>query len=265
MNPTLETLFTAAARAARTTAAAVLILGASTGIARAGNWQWTVTPYAWLTDVGADVSLDGREVVDETIPVSDLLEDLVTIAQVRLEARNGAHGIYLDLFDVALQDEVTDLALPRDAGTTDLESDIGMTIVDLAGIYDPNGDRKGLSFLYGTRILDQRLEVDATIEPSGGPVSGQRYETRETLVDALIGVRMAVPFGGRFSWQMQADLSTGGTEFTWSAGPSLGVAFSRRYALTAGYRHMQVEFQDEGELEAGMTLSGALLGFRMAF
>jgi len=244
---------------------ALLLCGAAT--ANADGWSWSVTPYAWATDVGVDMRLAGRKVVDETIPVSDLLEDLDTMVSLRLEAQNGAHGVMIDLFDVTLSDEANGVTLPRDAGQADVGTDIGMTILDVAGTFDPTGDRQGFGFIYGVRVIDQRATVDATITPTGGSPVAQRYDDGETLVDGLAGIRFSKRFARRWSYQMQADLSTGGTEVTWSVGPSLGYAFGAtgRYAVTAGYRHMTVDFKDDGEVGTTMTLSGLLVGFRTSF
>ena len=70
--------------------AAVLVL--APGSAQASDWKWSVTPYAWATDVGVRVDVDDRSVVDETISVADLMEDLDTIAQVRVEAKGGGRS-----------------------------------------------------------------------------------------------------------------------------------------------------------------------------
>lgn len=248
-------------------AAASLVMTLGAGAAQAGDWSWTVTPYGWLTDVGVDVEIHDRQVVDEKIPVSDLVEILDTIVQMRLEVQYRAYGLSLDVFDVTMSDEVKGLALPQGAGTADLDADMGMTIVDVAGFYDPNGDRQGVSFLYGTRILNERSTIDAAIRPTAGTSFDKEYEVSETYVDALLGVRFTKRFSRHWSWHMQADLSMGGTDFTWSTNPSLAYAFGEtgRYALTAGYRHMHVDFVDEHGVDPEMSLSGALVGLRLSF
>jgi hypothetical protein len=38
-----------------------------------------------------------------------------------------------------------------------------------------------------------------------------------------------------------------------------------RFGINAGYRVMQIDFQDDGNLDTGMTLSGFLLGLRVSF
>lgn len=240
---------------------------ASSTAATASAWRWSVTPYAWATDVGIDVEVDDRQLVDETIAIEDLLEDLDTIAQVRLEAQKGAHGLFLDLFDVTLSDDAQTIALPSGDGQATLAPEMGMTILDLGGIYDPRGDHEGFQLLYGARVVNQRATIDAEVELAGGTTRSRELESDDTLVDALVGLRYLWKLGDRFSVQAQADLSKGGTELTWSAGPTLGYTFGDggRYTAMAGYRRMVVDFDTAENVDAKMTLSGALVGLRIAF
>lgn len=247
----------------------ILIVGAATGRAAAApaEFHWTFTPYAWATDVGVDVELDGRQAVDETIPVSDLMEILDTIVQLRLEGQYGAHGVALDLFDVTMSDEARGLALPQGAGTADLDAEIGMTIADLAAFYDPQGDGRGLVILAGARLISERATVDARFDLAAGPDADERYETDELLVDMLIGLRYSLRLSRHWSTQMQVDASAGQTDLTWSTNPSLAYGFgdSGRFALLAGYRFMQIDFADEDGLDPEMSLSGVLVGLRTRF
>jgi len=247
--------------------AAVLALTWSASAAHATPWRFSVTPYVWATDMGIDSKLAGRQVVDKTIPVSDLVKQIDTIFQMRIEATHGSIGIMADGFDVTLSDEKAAVALPEGAGAADLASDVGMTIVDVAGIYDPKGDRRGISFLAGTRIINDRATVDATFMPAPGVSAAKTYDSSETLVDGLLGARYGMRFSRRWGVQMQADGSIGGTDFTWSAGPTLGFAFGKMgaFGINAGYRVMQINFKDEAGLDNTLTLKGALLGFRASF
>lgn len=219
-----------------------------------------LTPYAWATDVRVDTRLDGRGVVDETIPVEDLLEDLETTFQGRIEVQKGALGLLADVFHVSMADDARGLALPQGAGTADVGWTLDMTIADVAVTWDPGGDRIGLSFLCGARILDQRARVDASFATSSG-TSEQDYAADSTLVDALVGVRYRRELTSRLSFQGQLDASSGGTDFTWSAFPSLAWSFGDgRTALVAGYRHMTFDFEEEGGLDTELGLSGPLIG-----
>lgn len=238
--------------------------------ATASDWQWRVTPYVWATDVGVDVAIDDRTVIDDEITIGELLEDVETIAQVRLEAQRGSHGLFLDLFDVTLADDPARLALPGGQGIALVTPEMGMTLLELGGLYDPRGDQRGFQLLYGARLLDQRAEIDAAFELVDGSSVDRRYEIEDTLVDALIGVRYVRRLGERWSLETKADLSAGGTELTWSASPSLGWSFGaeRRYTLQAGYRRMVVDFDTadaSADIDSRMTLSGFLVGLRVGF
>ena len=241
-------------------ALSALALAATTTTVHAEGWKFAITPYAWATNVGVDAKLGDRTLVDEDISVGDLLEDLDTIAQVRLDARKGSYGLSADLFDVNLSDAQA-VALPNNAGTVNLSSDIGMTILDLAGTYDLTGGRQGLVFLAGSRIVDERAELEAVY----GNAPARTVDTEEVMVDVLMGVRGNLRLSKHFFTQMRADFSTGGTEYTYSMSPALGYAFNDKLALTAGYRHMKVDFQDTKGFEPSMTMSGAIVGLRTAF
>lgn len=237
---------------------------------RANDWTWTVTPYAWATDVAVDVALDERTLVDQEISAEELLADLDTILQVRIEAQKGRHGFFLDLFDVTLSDAAQSIALPNGAGDVALTPAMGMTIAELGGIFDPQGDGTGFQLLYGARILNERADIDAVFALADGGAVRRDFEVDETFVDALVGFRFSRRFGGRWSYEVKADLSKGGTELTWSAGPALSYAFgdTRRYAATVGYRRMVVDFEatDPAEtVDATMTLSGPYVALRVGF
>lgn len=254
----------ASRRALRGAAFAAALLVASTARAETPEWTWSVAPYAWATDIGIDVTLDGRQVVDREIAISDLLEDLETVAQVHVEAQRGAHGVMFDLFDVRLADEAR-VAFP--GGEAALDARIGMTLVEAGGIYDPRGDQRGFALLYGARILDQRAEIDADFDLAGGAAARRGYDSGETLVDGLIGLRYVGRLSPRWTWIARADLSAGGTDLTWSAGSALSYSFGRdgRYAATAGYRHMAVELPGDDSLATTLTLSGFVAGLRTSF
>jgi len=251
---TLSTLFTT-----------LLLCGAAA--AGASDWKWSITPYAWATNVGVDVSIDNRQVLDKEIEFADLLEDLDTVTQVHVEAQRGAHGVMFDLFDVQLSEDDSRVSIPAAGADATLSSEIGMTIFELGGIYNPRGDQQGFSLLYGTRILDQRAEIDARFDLASGTTVRQSYDGGDTLYDGLLGARYVKRFSPRWTWLMRADASTGGTELTWSAGSAFAYSFGNngRHALTAGYRHMLVDFKSEDSLDADMTMSGFFAGLRTSF
>jgi hypothetical protein len=247
--------------------AAAIALVASGGAA-ADEWQYSVTPYVWATDVGIDVALRDRSLVDETVPFEDLLEDLVSAAMLRAEAMRGAHGMAIDLFDVTLADDTGRVALPGGSGAeVALDAEIGLSLFDLEGVYDPEGDGLGLALLYGARVIDQREDVTAQVFTGDDLVASARKVADERYIDALVGLRYTGELGGRWGYELTADVSTGGTQMTWSAYPSFNYRFGDReqYAVTAGYRHLSVDFDTDPGIDSDMALSGYLVGFRFEF
>ena len=91
------------------------------------------------------------------------------------------------------------------------------------------------------------------------------FEATDTLVDGLVGFRYSRALSLKLSYGFAADVSTGDTEMTWSAGPALGYTFGEngRYRLTGGYRKIVVDFDTAEALDADLTMSGLLLGFRV--
>jgi len=247
--------------------AGALTLALPPAPARAEGWRYSFTPYGWATDIGIDSELDGRTVIDKTIPVNDIVKDIDAIFQARFEATHGPLGVMIDVFDVTMSMEKYGVALPQSAGYGDFETEIGMTIADLALTYAPGPQGRGLGFLAGTRIINDRADIDARFTPTGGSAVAQHYDSDETLVDGLVGMRFRTKFGRNWSLETAADFSTGGTDWTWSAGPTLSYAFGRngRFGVNAGYRRMDIDFKDEGGMDNRLSLSGPLVGFRTSF
>lgn len=246
---------------------AALIALAASGPAAAEEWDFSVTPYVWATDVGMNVSVRDRTLVDATIPFEDLLEDLESVVILRADAMRGAHGVAIDLFDVTVADDGARVPLPDGSGDDlVLDAEVGMKLLDVTGVYDPAGDGLGLALLYGVRIVGQEEDITATIG-QGEPDASRRYRADDTFVDGLLGLRYAGALPGRWSYEIAADVSTGGTGLTWSVNPSVGYTFGAngQYRLTAGYRHLAVDFDTKPGVDMDMTLDGFLAGFRFAF
>ena len=234
----------------------------------ADEWKMSVTPYLWATDLGIDVSYADHEVVDVTLPFEDLLEDLETVAQLRVEAMRGQHGVAIDLFDVTLADEGASVDVPNGSGDSlVLDTENGMTILDLTGIYNPKADGTGVSVLYGMRVINQRNEIGATLVSGGEAAVSASYDLNDTFTDALVGLRYAGNLPKNWSYEITADMSSGDTELTWSVAPAIGYTFGDKdqFSVTAGYRHMLVDFETQEPVDMDMSLSGLLIGFRYQF
>jgi len=91
--------------------------------------------------------------------------------------------------------------------------------------------------------VGQEEDITATIV-DGEPGASRRYRADDTFVDGLLGLRYSGALPGRWSYEISADVSTGGTELTWSVNPSIGYTFGAngQFRLTAGYRYLAADF-----------------------
>jgi hypothetical protein len=245
---------------------AAFVLGAAADV-RAQGWNWNVTPYVWTTDVGVNVSLGGRPVVDKTIAFADLIKDLDMATQVRVEASRGRFGLMTDLFDVRLSTADQQLSLPMAGGAkAAFNSKISMTIVEAGATYSPQGAGRGLSLLFGSRMLSQRAAIDARFADAPESTT-EHHESNDFLVDALAGAQFDGRLSNRWGYRVRGDISAGGTKHTWSGGADLAYRLDRngRYTATAGYRRMVVAFDSEQSINTDMTLSGLVAGVRVSF
>jgi hypothetical protein len=239
--------------------------------AAAGDWVWSVTPYAWFTEVGADVTIHDRDILEREVEVGDILDDTDFLLMLRVEGQNGKHGLFGDLLHIDLGDEdrIVPLSGPG-GGELIAKTDLETTLLDFGGIYNPRADGTGFAILYGVRIIDMDQEIDARIE--AGPVTtpGRRIEVSGTLYDALLGLRYSAMLSDRWLVQVRADASTGGSELTWSALAGAGWTFGEggRHTLLGGYRFMAIELDeaDQGaEVETRLELAGPFVALRLGF
>ena len=239
--------------------------------AAASDWAWSVTPYAWFTDVGSDVSINDHEIAESEVDVADILDDTDFLIMLRVEAQIGRHGLFGDLLYLDLGDEDRRVPLPGPAGGELIaKSDLETTILDLGGIYNPRGDGMGFAVLYGARIIDMDQEIDARVEIGPGTSPSRRIEASGTLYDALVGVRYVAQLSDRWLFNTRADASTGGSELTWSALLGAGWTFGEggRHALLGGYRYMEIEFEEEdrgAEVETQLKLAGPYVAVKFGF
>jgi hypothetical protein len=237
------------------------------GTASAEEWQWTVTPYVWATDLGLNVTVADRSLVDAEIAFEDLVDTIDSAALVRVTGMRGEHGMSFDLFNVELVD-AGGIELPgQPADTLTVDAAVRLTILDATGIYDLDADGEGFALTYGARVIEQRNRIDIALERSDTTRDSRSVDSTETLIDGLVGFRYTRTLPRNFRYQFAADVSTGDTEYTWSAGPTVGYTFGDgdRYDVMAGYRHMVVDYDTAEQVDSDMSMSGPFFGFRINF
>jgi hypothetical protein len=223
------------------------------------SWQIEIAPYLWAASLDGTVGVSDRT-ANVDVSFRKLLEHLDGAIMLAGEARHGRFGFGLDLIYVSVSDES---ATP---GPLFSSADFKSTEVILEFsprfrvVYTP---RVALDLLAGGRFwkLDNELTLGA------GALPGVRLDLEESWIDPFVGARVLANASRRLVLQARGDV--GGfdvnSEFTWQALGLLGIRFGDRYSVRAGYRHLDVDFENDSGFIYDVAMSGPILGLTIAF
>lgn len=222
------------------------------------NWQWSITPYIWATDISEDVTLNGRVVDGGDTEFDDLVDIIENSLQLHFEGTREEWGLFADVNYVDLSDSVT-----GEYGYGRLDVDYEEMVLEAGAIYRPGGRSGRLDLLVGVRALsfeqDYRLQI-ANLPP-------RQVSIDEDYVDFLMGARYHIPLSERWVISFRGDVSTGGTDHILTLQGVLGWRFGakRNSAILAGYRYRELEYTKADVLDDQKTISGFGLGVRFGF
>lgn len=239
----------------------------------AGDWIWSVAPYFWATNLNLDVSIDDRQVVDERVDVTDLIDKLDVVLAVHVEGQKSKWGAFADVYFADFNDDekTVDLAgsIP---GNLVVKGDMEFTILEIGGLYNPRMEGKGFSLLYGARAFDVDEKIEARYAFPGGVTSADRtYRVSSTLWDGFLGGRYVGDIGERWLYRLRADVGAGDTDFTWNALAGFGYTFGkeRQNSVELGYRAMGIDFEQRADVPANikseMVMSGIYGAVKFSF
>ena len=263
-------------RCARTCGLAVLLsigLFPSAGQVQASEWMWSFAPYLWGSGVSLDVKVNDREPgFEQSVDFSDLMDKLKFAIAGRLEGQRGRFGLFADVFFVDFGDDNKTFDLgPSLPGQVVAETNLAFTIFEVGGLFNPKGDGSGAALLFGARMLDLDLKLDAQYFFDNGATEGRDYGLNKALWDALIGARYIGGFGERWPFHIKADASTGGTDLTWSAQAGVGYAYGKRrqHAVLVGYKYMDIDLQEPSgprvDIDVNAQMAGPYLALKFGF
>ena len=245
----------------------VIVLVGAPG-AHASDWEWEITPYAWMPDIGVDVSLNETDIADTTIDFSDIIDKATFGALVHFEGRKGRAGLFVDVVYLALSDDkpVSGHLLIPDG--TRLDSDLDLLLGEAGGIYRLTGDEQGLDLLYGIRVMDAPLDISLDF-PEGSLIEDRSRSSDETLLDGFLGLRYGADISDRWLWSIRGDVGAGDTDLTWQGALTFGVQFGKKRDKTLyfGYRYLAYEFEEgtDGITDRDIELLGPAVGFGFGF
>jgi hypothetical protein len=221
---------------------------------------FSITPYLWAASLDGKVGVGGLRTVDVDEDFDDILSNLDVALTLFLDGRVGRFGLFADVDYLGLS---ADGDPPRGVLFDDVDVDIDALNTSLYGYYRVlGGGRAALDALAGGRLWYVRTEIDL----SGNLLRGRQADASETWADPVVGARGEVELGAGFHLFGLADVGGFGvsSDSTWQLMGALGYRFGDRIVARAGYRHLEVDY-DDGGFVYDVDLSGPILGVTFRF
>ncbi len=228
---------------------------------RAGSdWQFQLTPYVWMTGLKGDVGrLPSGTPIGVDLSFRDVLGDVDIAGMLYGSARRGDWAFFLDATFANLSSTETLGGVLFDSAAVESQS---TTFAFAVGRTIARSERGSTTAYVGARAW----WLDNTIELRGTGSGTSRQTVSESWVDPLIGV--TGQFQANDRWSMTGALEVGGfgvgADSEWSALLVATYSVSDRFALSFGWRHLEVDY-DSADTLFDARQSGPLLGATIVF
>ena len=205
-----------------------------------GRWHFALSPYLWTSTMKGEASFKGLPPQPVDVSWGDIWSNLDFGALASFEAHNGRWGVGADMVFMNLGAKVPlpDVLGQREPGVDSrqlvLEGDFLFRVVRGA---PREGMRGYVDLVAGARYN----KVSAQLETQVLPDTKRSFD----WVDGVIGARFLAPLSRRVALGGRADVAGFGSDFTWQAHADLRFQLSRHWALGAGYRYIDTDY-DEG-------------------
>ena len=226
------------------------------------GWSVRLTPYLWFAGLKGDVGVGGR-IAEVDASFGDIVDHLELGAMGALEARHGRWGLGADVMYLKLGDD-GDIATPGPL-VDHFDFDMSALIISPQVSYRvTRPGRASVDLLGGIRYW----HLSNTLKLTGETERELELDASKGWVDPMVGARLGLDFSDRWFGLARGDIGGfgAGSEFSWQALGAIGYRFDSlgRYSALAGYRYLDVDYDDEGFLfDIGM--GGPTIGFIFAW
>jgi hypothetical protein len=203
------------------------------------DWHFVLVPYFWFAGIDGNVTVRDRIEVPVEKSFSDVISDFDIGLLGHVEGRKRRLGFAFDVMYLNLGAPVASDAPVLGA----VSADVRLLVTEGLGFYRVvNGDRADnpshLDLLVGARYVGTSARLRSDVLETG----------KQDLhwVDAVAGLRFRARLGSRVSLLGRGDVAGFGSQFTWNLEGDLAIHLSERWALGAGWRHFDIDY-DEGE------------------
>ncbi len=228
--------------------------------AAAQDEVFQITPYVW--GIGIDGSFKPLRNRPQEIRfsegLSDVLDDLDSALFLSAFYRNGR---FVALGDYSRSRSSRDGRIPL--LRLPVEAQVRQSALTLsAGYRALDGEQAKLDVLAGLRRWDIEARVSTTVPGVGGLSRGLSAD----FTDPILAARTSLQLSERLSLLGYVDAGGFGvgSEVTIQALATVNWRMTDALFLSAGYRHLHVDYEDDGR-EIDFSFSGPLLGISLKF
>jgi hypothetical protein len=248
----------------------VTAMCAPSAVTAADDWKFAVTPYLWGAGVNGTATVKSHEAdVDKTF--TDILDDLDFALMVNLQARKGRLGLYTDVTYLGVS-QTTPVTNAAGATLLEAKTSLDSWIVDFGASWEVGrwGEAAGKGGFFDLFLGGRYWAMDTELKAESPFFAGER-KVEESLdwVDPIVGARFAADLTPKLSLIGRADVGGfevgDGSKLTWSAAGYLGWRFSPLVSCWAGYKHLDVEREDDKNNSIDLAFSGPVLGVSFTF
>lgn len=228
---------------------------------RESGWQFSVSPYLWMSGLKGDMG-----VIEEVAPVGvdmsffDILDAMKFSLMGGFEARNGRFVGTTDM--VYLKMGASENIEIREADFLDVELGTTTFIATATAGYRAV-DRDGLfvDVFAGGRYYAMKTSLDLD-----GPQRSFSGSKTETWIDPIIGASFQAPIAPNWSVRTYGDIGGFGisSHLTWQLRGEVQYDLSRHWSLTAGWRHLDIDYDHKGFV-FDAAMDGPILGATYRF
>jgi hypothetical protein len=236
----------------------ITLLPAGTGIAQAGS-EWRITPYLWAAGFEGTLGTGGSGSGGPAdVDFGKLWENYqLAGAMLNVGWRNGRWTAFGDWTYASVESESPTRnpnlysAVQGEIRGNILQASAGYDLLEQEGTH--------LDIYAGARYYN----LNVLLRLQGTPSGDRSLDGSDQWADGVAGARWTKRFSGNWQALLQADIGTGGSDFTWQGIGTVGYDFSWG-AVVGGWRYLKVDYQS-GPYRLDAALTGPFLGISFTF
>ena len=219
---------------------------------------------------------------------SNIWNDLTFGAMLKIEAKKGRWGIFLDTVYMNLEDDIQGKRTftgPLGQRTVEIlaDADISMEqwVLEFGGFYELAKTTVGqdkdkmmyLDLLVGGRYwyLSTDVDVNLVLDTNGSTIARNISQSgSRDWIDPFVGLRTRIQLTKDLMLVLRGDIGgfCVGSDFSWNAAGYFGYRVSDMISLWAGYHALGVDYRDGSgnrKFEYDMIFQGPVLGVGFRF